>query len=119
MEKSIELNERKTIERIASKYQEKEITKLDELKNLDKKARKGALIFAYVFGIIASLVLGLGMCIAMKVILADLMIIGVLIGIVGIFMCIINYPIYKKLHEKGIKKYSNQILELSKSLLNE
>lgn len=119
MESNIELNERKIIEKIALKYQEKEVTKLDELKKLDKKARLGSKIFAYVFGTISSLVLGLGMCIAMQVILADLMFVGIGIGIVGIFMCLINYPIYKKFKEKGIRKYSSKILELSKSLLNE
>ena len=87
-------NEKKYVEKILSNYQEKEVTKLDELKALDKKATKGAQTFAYVFGTIGSLVLGFGMCVAMKIILANLMWFGIIVGLVGIFMVTINYFIH-------------------------
>ena len=58
----------KAIQKIRSSYEEREITKLDELKALDKKVKRPAQIFAYVYGSISSLVLGTGMCLAMKVI---------------------------------------------------
>lgn len=110
--------DKKYVEKVLNNYEEKTPTKLDELKELDKKASKGANIFAYVFGTIGALVLGFGMCVAMKIILADLMIIGIIIGILGIFMVSINYFIYKKMLENGRKKYADQIKNLSNELLN-
>ena len=111
----------KTIERIRASYTEKEITKLDELKELDKKAKLPAKIFAYVFGSLSSLVLGTGMSLAMKVIGASLsfvMPLGIGVGLLGILLVSINYPMYKGILKRRKKKYSKQIFELSDSLLN-
>ena len=111
--------ERNYVESLLNEYQEKPKSKLEELRELDKKAKKGAKIFSLIFGIIGSLVLGLGMCIAMKIILQDLMIIGIIIGLIGIFMVSINYKLYKKLLIKGKNKYAEEIKRLSKEILNE
>ncbi len=111
----------KTIERIRASYTEKELTKLDELKELDKKVKRPAQIFAYAFGSIASLILGTGMCFAMKVIgtsLSFAMPLGIGVGLLGILLVSINYPIYKKILNGRKKKYANKIFELSDSLLN-
>ena len=111
-------NEKKYVEKTLKSYSPKEVTKLDELKALDKKAKKGATVFAYVFGSIGALILGMGMCVAMQVILPDLMVVGIIVGIVGIVMVSFNYSLYKKLLEKGKNKYANQIKDLSNELLN-
>lgn len=110
--------EKEYVERVLKSYEEKEITKLDVLRTLDKKAKRGATIFAYVFGSIGCLVLGFGMCVAMKVILKDLMVLGIAIGLVGIAMVSVNYYFYLKLLQKGKSKYASQIKELSNELLN-
>ena len=107
----------KTIERIRACYTEKEITKLDELKKLDKKAKRPAQIFAYVYGSISSLILGTGMCLAMKVI-GSSMALGIGIGLVGIALTLTTYPIFKAMLKKRKNKYAKQIFELSDSLLN-
>ncbi|MBQ8293653.1 MAG: dihydropteridine reductase [Bacilli bacterium] len=99
-------------------YGEKTPSKLDELKALDKKAKRGANVFAYIFGIVGSLVLGFGMCVAMEVIIAEYMIAGIIIGCLGLLMVSVNYSIYNKLLIKGKNKYAGQILELSNSILN-
>ena len=109
--------EMKTIQKIRSSYEEREITKLDELKALDKKVKLPAQIFAYVYGSISSLVLGTGMCLAMKVI-GDSMAIGIGIGLVGIALTLTTYPIFKATMKRRRKKYAKQIFELSDSLLN-
>lgn len=111
-------NEKKYVEKTLKSYEEKEVTKIDELRALDKKAKKGANVFAYVFGSIGSLVLGFGMCVAMQVILADLMVVGIIVGLVGIAMVSSNYWLYQKLLLKGKKKYAEQIKNLSNELLN-
>ena len=106
-------------ENLLNNYEEKKQTKLDELKALDFKARIKSEVFSYTFGIIGSLVLGFGMCVAMQVILPGLMWLGILVGVIGIFMVSVNYFIYKKLLEKGKKEYANRIIELSNELLKE
>ena len=104
------------VEKIKGKYEEKKPTKLDELKALDSKVKLPALVFAYVFGIIGALVLGFGMCMAMEVIFSSMMV-GIIIGCVGIFLVIINYPIYKKMLEARIRKYAEKINSLSDEIL--
>lgn len=112
-------NEKNYVENVLESYKEKGKTKIDELKALDKKAKLPANIFAYTFGIVGSLVLGFGMCIAMKVILKDLMILGIIIGLIGILMVSINYPIYQKILNNSKAKYKDQIKTLSNEILNE
>lgn len=110
-------NEMKTIEKIRASYTEKETTKVDELKTLDKKVKRPAQIFAYVYGSLSSLVLGTGMCLAMKVI-GNSMAVGIGVGIVGIALALTTYPIFKRILKARKDKYAKQIFELSDSLLN-
>jgi len=109
-------------EKIASEYAPKETSKIVALKKLDAQAKKGANIFAFTFGIISSLVLGLGMCFCMGV-LAKIsvltMVLGVAIGLVGIAGVSANYFIYKKLIKKGKEKYGNDIIRLAKEIVEE
>ena len=110
-------NEKQYVEKVLNKYTEKKSTKLEELRELDKKASKPATLFSAIFGTIGSLVLGFGMCIAMEVILAGYMWIGIIVGLVGILMVSINYPIYRNILKKGKAKYADKITKLSNELL--
>ena len=110
-----------TIKTIRANYLPKEITKFDELKQLNKKVKRPAEVFAYVFGSASSLVLGTGMSLAMKVIgvsLAYAMPLGIGVGLLGILLVSINYPIYKGILNRRQSKYASQIIELTDSLLN-
>ena len=109
-------NEIKTVERIRADYTEQAPTKVDELKALDKKVKRPAAIFAYIFGTVGSLVLGTGMCLAMKVI-GDMMIAGIGIGLAGIAMVSLTYPIYKGLLARRRKKYAERIVAMSDEIL--
>ena len=109
-------------EKIASEYAPKATSKLTALKKLDRKAKQPAEIFAYTFGIICSLIMGTGMSFAMGVIGEDsivTMIIGIIVGLVGIFGVSINYFIYKKLLVKGKLKYGSDITRLAKEIADE
>ena len=105
-------------ESIAKEYAPKDNSKIVALRKLDAKAKNPASIFAYTFGIISALVLGTGMSLAMQVIGSGAvsMIAGIVIGIVGIIGCCVNYPIYKKLLENGKKKYAYEIVELAREI---
>ena len=102
-------------ESIAKDYAPKENSKIKALKKLDNRAKLPATIFTYSCGIISALVFGTGMCLSMQVI-GNSMVLGIIIGIIGLFGCGINYPIYKKMLEKGKAKYAYEIVELARQI---
>ena len=109
-------------EKIASEYAPKKTSKLVALKKLDRKAKQTSEIFSYTFGIISALVMGTGMSFAMGVIgdnSITTMIMGIIVGLIGIFGVSINYSIYKKLLNKGKIKYGNDIVKLAQEIVNE
>ena len=105
-------------ESIAKDYAPKDNSKIIALKKLDAKAKMPATVFTYTFGIISSLVAGTGMCLSMQVIGggAALTALGIVIGILGFIGCGVNYPIYKKMLEKGKAKYAYEIVELAREI---
>ena len=102
-------------EAIAKDYAPKKSSKVVALKKLDAKAKLPSTVFTYTWGIIFALVFGTGMCMAMDQISGG-MVLGIIIGIVGMIGCGVNYPIYKKMLEKGKKKYAYEIVELAKEI---
>jgi uncharacterized protein YacL len=105
-------------ESIAKEYAPKNSSKIVALRKLDRKAKMPATIFTYTFGIISSLVLGTGMCFAMQVLGSGIigMVIGIIVGVIGMIGCGVNYPIYKKMLENGKKKYAYEIVELAREI---
>ena len=102
-------------ESIAKEYAPKDKSKIIALRKLDAKAKLPATIFTYSLGVISALVFGTGMCLAMQVI-GNNMVIGIIIGVLGMIGCGVNYPIYTKLLEKGKKKYAYEIVELAREV---
>ena len=102
-------------ESIAKDYAPKENSKIKALKKLDNQAKLPAIIFTYSCGIISALVFGTGMCMAMQVI-GNSMALGIIIGIVGMIGCGVNYPIYKKMLAKGKTKYAYEIVQLAREI---
>lgn len=87
-------------ESIAKDYAPKDNSKIVALKKLDKKAKLPATIFTYSWGIAFALVFGTGMSLAMQVI-GNSMVLGVIVGVIGLIGCGVNYPIYKRMLEKA------------------
>ena len=109
-------------EKIASEYAPKETRKVVALKKLDNRAKRPANIFAYTFGVIAALLLGVGMCLSMQVIgdgSALFTALGVVLGVIGIIGVSVNYAIYKKILENSKKKYSADIIALANEIAAE
>lgn len=109
-------------EKIASEYAPKETRKVVALRKLDNRAKRPANIFAYTFGIVMSLLLGVGMCLSMKVIgngSTVYMILGVIAGLIGIAGVSVNYLIYKRIREKSMDKYAADILALAGQIAEE
>ena len=111
------------VQKIRTQYTEKEHTGLDDLRELDKKVKRPANVFSYIFGSIGAIVMGAGMSLVMTDIAEqiglgiDPMLPGILVGIVGMFMAIINYPIYKGILGARRKKYANEIIALSDKIM--
>lgn len=105
-------------ESIAKEYAPKDNSKIVALKKLDNKAKLPAMIFTYSFGIASSLVVGIGMCLAMQVLGSGLisMTCGIIIGVIGFIGCGVNYSIYKRMLEKGKAKYAYDIVQLAREI---
>lgn len=111
-------------QKIRTQYVEKKSTELDALRELDAKVKRPANVFAYVFGSISAIVMGAGMSLVMTDIgtiigLGSVMAPGIIIGVVGMAMAIINYPIYKGILNSRKKKYGEQIIKLSEKIMND
>ena len=108
-------------EHIAKDYAPKESSKLVALKKLDNKAKLPATVFTYTCGIVSALVFGTGMCLAMQVIGSGIagLVLGIIIGIIGLIGCGVNYPIYKKMLEKSKEKYAYEIVQLAREIADQ
>lgn len=109
------------VQKIYTQYTE-EYTLLYELKKLDSKTKKPANIFSCVFGSISTMIMGIGMCLILTDIgstlrIENLMFLGFVIGIIGMIMAIINYPIYKCILNRRRKKFANQIIAICDKIM--
>ena len=117
-------NEQQAAAKIREHYTEKQITDIDTLRELDAKVKRPANVFAYVFGSISAIIMGAGMSLIMTDLAeiiglaVDPMIPGIVIGIVGMIMALLNYPMYKGILGSRKKKYGAEILKLSDKIMN-
>ena len=110
------------VQKIRTQYTEKQYSELDVLKELDSKVKRPANIFAYVFGSLSALIMGSGMSLVMTDISTSVgienpMVLGIVIGIIGMLMAIINYPIYKAILSSRRKKYADKIIAVSDKII--
>lgn len=104
------------VQKIRTQYMEKEDTQLDVLRKLDAKVKRPAKVFAYLFGNVGAIIMGSGMSLVMtdigsRIGMEKAMVPGIVIGVVGMVMAIVNYPIYKGILESRKKKYADEILK--------
>ena len=118
--------EQEEIKAIRKKYavQEKTEDKMEQLRRLDAAVTQKATSVSLVFGVIGALILGMGMSLAMtdigKIIglLGGMaMLVGILIGIVGIVLVCMAYPIYNCTIKKEREKIAPEILRLTDELM--
>jgi low affinity Fe/Cu permease len=112
------------VQKIRTQYTEVEHTQLDELKALDAKVKRPANVFAYIFGSISAIIMCCGMSLVMTDIgeilgLANAMVPGIAIGVVGLVMALLTYPIHKRIISRRKKKYGPEILSLSEKIMGE
>ena len=110
------------VQKIRTQYTEKEHSEIDVLKELDCKVKRPANAFAYIFGSISALIMGSGMSLVMTDIgstigMESSMFPGIVIGVIGLLMAIVNYPIYKGILNSRRKKYADKIIALSDRIM--
>ena len=109
------------VEEIRRQYLPKEEDKLAELRKLHAIPTQKAQAASLAVGIIGALVLGTGMSLAMTDIGAALgslsMIVGIAVGLVGMVLVALAYPLYNRVLEKQREKIAPEILRLSDELL--
>lgn len=111
------------VQKIRTQYTEKENTQLDELKALDAKVKRPANVFAYVFGSLGAIIMGAGMSLVMTDIgsaigMENAMVPGIIVGVIGMIMAIINYPIYKKMLTSRRERYAEEVIALSDKIMD-
>ncbi len=122
--------EQTELKKIRDKYiaetKPSETDKMAEIRKLDASVTQGASVFALCVGIIGALILGFGMSLIMtdlKTILAmngtTAMIAGIIIGLVGMAIVLVAYPLYQYISEKKRGKVAPEILRLTDELMNE
>ena len=118
--------EQEEIKAIRKKYavQEKTEDKMEQLRRLDAAVTQKATSVSLVFGVIGALILGMGMSLAMtdigKIIglLGGMaMLIGILIGIIGIVLVFVAYPVYNSIIKKEREKIAPEIIRLTDELM--
>ena len=95
---------------------------MTQLRRLDASVYSKASVAALVIGIVGALIMGIGMSLVMTDIGAMLgtvpaMVIGIGIGVIGIVLVCIAYPIYNRTLKKEREKIAPEILRLTDELM--
>lgn len=113
--------QQKEIENIRKNYLPKEEDKMEQLRKLHAYPTQKAQMASIAIGVIGALVMGTGMSLAMTEIGAVLgnfaMVLGIAVGMVGMVLVALAYPIYNRVLKKQRKKIAPEILRLSDELL--
>ena len=118
--------EQAEIKRIREKYTQKneDENKMERLIKLDRSVTQTAQIVALIFGIIGTLILGLGMSLIMTDLVGIFgshktlaMVTGIIIGLIGGALASLAYPIYNRIVKKKREKLAPEILRLTDELM--
>lgn len=104
------------VERIRNKYIEKEESKMEQLRKLDREVERPGTMISIIVGVIGTLIMGAGMSLCM-VGPATHFVLGIVVGAAGMIILGLAYPLYKIITKKQKKKLAPQILALSEELL--
>lgn len=116
--------EQSEVEQIRKKYLPPEEDKMEQLRKLDRSASQKAQAWAIALGTIGALILGVGMSLAMSDFgqvlgshSGSAMLIGIIIGIAGLVLVALAYPIYNRILKKERKRIAPEILRLTDELM--
>lgn len=113
---SYSAKQQEEIKRIRSKYEVPQEDKMAYLRRLDETVAKKGTMLSIVLGVIGTLILGVGMC-CVLVWQNTWFIPGIIIGIVGLAVLSLAYPVYLQVTKKEREKIAPEILRLTDELL--
>ena len=109
------------VEAIRKKYLPQETDKMEQLRRLHAIPTQKAQRAALAVGIIGTLIMGTGMSVCLTDIGMPLgslaMLLGVAVGITGMVLAALAYPVYNRVLKKQRKRIAPEILRLSDELL--
>ena len=109
------------VENIRKKYLPREEDKMEQLRKLHQIPTSKAQAASIAIGIMGALILGTGMSLCMTELSGFLggtaMFIGIPIGIVGMVLVALAYPVYNRVLKKEREKIAPEILRLTDELL--
>ena len=109
------------IEAIRKKYLPKEEDKMEQLRRLHSIPTQKAQAASIAIGVLGTLILGTGMSLCMTDLGAALghlaMVLGILVGLLGLVMVALAYPLYNTVLRKERRQIAPEILRLSEELL--
>lgn len=108
--------EQAEIKQIRSKYIPKEENKMEQLQRLDASVTQKATMWAIIVGVIGALILGIGMCCCM-VWAGAWFVPGIVIGVAGMGVVSIAYPLYCHVLQKERERVAPEILRLTDELM--
>lgn len=104
------------VENIRKKYLPPEEDKLARLRRLDESCTQKATALSLIVGVLGALILGVGMC-CVLVWGGVWFIPGIAIGLVGIAVVCVAYPIYNRVLQTQRKRVAPEILQLTEELM--
>lgn len=111
------------IKNIRKKYLCPEEDKMEQLRKLDRRVSQKAQAWSIALGVIGALILGTGMSLAMTDLSGFLggtaMFIGIPVGLVGIVLVALAYPLYGHNLKKERQRMAPEILRLTEELMSE
>lgn len=102
------------VRRIREKYCPAEPDKMEQLRRLDAGVTQKGSVLSLVIGVIGALVLGVGMCCCL---VWDEFFWGIIIGVVGIALVALGYPVYVYITKRERQKVAPEILRLADELM--
>lgn len=110
--------QQKEIQKIRRKYLPKEQaeSKLDELRRLDRSAEKPGTVVSLILGVLGTLIFGAGMSCVLVLPHTEYFVWGIVIGLAGMVILALAYPVYKWMTKKRRAKIAPRILELTEEL---
>lgn len=113
--------ERNEIEEIRSRYEDRKKDGMARLRALDAESETKAKIVSLSVGIIGTLVFGTGLSLYLSdfgLFLGEkVLLVSILVGIAGIIMIIIAYPLYNYTLKRERAKRKEEILSLANELM--
>lgn len=108
--------EQEELKRIREKYISKEEDKMEQLRRLDRNVTKKGTVISLILGIIGTLIMGAGMSCVM-VWGGKWLIPGVVLGVVGIIVLALAYPMYMHITKKERERVAPEIIRLTDELM--